>query len=97
MNKLARFYGNQGQPSEAEPIYQQALDLCKQQLGEDLLDVAVCLSNLAKFYDRQNRYSEAELSYNQALELRQRLLGEEHPETRDSINRLQGIRRANFM
>ena len=83
LNNLAALYKNQGRYSEAEPLYQQALELYKRLLGEEHPYVASSLHNLAALYDNQGRYSEAEPLYQQALELTKRLLGEEHPDMAD--------------
>ncbi|MGI2909795.1 tetratricopeptide repeat protein, partial [Tolypothrix sp. VBCCA 56010] len=72
-------YQSQGRYSEAEPLYQKALQLTQRLLGEEHPDVAMSYNNLALLYESQGRYSEAEPLYQKALQLYQRLLGEEHP------------------
>ncbi|MGI2909814.1 tetratricopeptide repeat protein, partial [Tolypothrix sp. VBCCA 56010] len=70
---------SQGRYSEAEPLYQKALQLYQRLLGEEHPHVAMSYNNLAALYQSQGRYSEAEPLYQKALQLTQRLLGEEHP------------------
>ena len=72
LNNLAGLYRNQGRYSEAEPLYQQALEIRKRLLGEEHPDVASSLNNLAGLYDNQGRYSDAEPLYQQALELHEK-------------------------
>ncbi len=81
-------YESQGRYEEAEPLYLQALELCKRLLGDNHPDVATSLNNLALLYESQGRYEEAEPLYLQALELRKRLLGDNHPDVATSLNNL---------
>ncbi|MDJ0677882.1 MAG: tetratricopeptide repeat protein [Calothrix sp. MO_167.B42] len=91
LNNLAYLYYSQGMYSEAEPLYQHALQMGKQLLGESHTDVATNLNNLALLYDSQGRYSEAEPLYQQALQMRKRLLGESHTDVATSLNNLAGL------
>ena len=86
--RTAYYLYERGRYSEAEPLYQQALEMRKRLLGEEHPDVAGSLNNLAGLYRSQGRYSEAEPLYQQALEMRKRLLGEEHPSVATSLNDL---------
>jgi len=91
LNNLAGLYSSQGRYEEAEPLYEQALELSQRLLGENHPDVATSLNNLAYLYSSQGRYEEAEPLYEQALELRQRNLGENHPDVARSLNNLAGL------
>ena len=75
-------YNNQGRYSEAEPLYQQALELRKKLLGEEHPDVATSLNNLAGLYNNQGRNSEAEPLYQEAIIIATKTLGENHPNTK---------------
>ncbi|WP_392480246.1 tetratricopeptide repeat protein [Nostoc sp. C110] len=86
--KLAWFYQGQGLYQQAEPWLQQCVELTKNRLGLEHLDVATSLNNLAQLYDFTGRYSEAEPLYQQALELRKRLLGEEHTDVATTLSYL---------
>ncbi len=88
LNNLAFLYRSQGRYSEAESLYQQALQMKKRLLGESHPSVATSINNLAFLYRSQGRYSEAEPLYQQALEMRKRLLGESHPDVAASLNNL---------
>ena len=63
----------------AEPLYVQALEIRKAELGDRHPDTAQGLNNLALLYDSQGRYGEAEPLYVQALEIRKAELGDRHP------------------
>ncbi len=94
LNKLALVCYSQGRYAEAEPLYQQALELRQRLLGEEHPAVAHSLNNLANLYKSQGRYAEAEPLYQQALELSQRLLGEEHPDVAATLNNLANLYRS---
>ena len=85
-------YYSQGRYSEAEPLFQQALALYKQLLGEAHPDVAQSLNNLAFLYANQGLYQQAEPLLVQALELCTRLLGSEHPNTQSVQQGLEILR-----
>ncbi|MDZ8185459.1 MAG: tetratricopeptide repeat protein [Nostoc sp. ChiSLP02] len=87
-SNLAGLYRATGRYSEAEPLYQQALQLRKRLLGENNPVYATSLNNLAGIYKSTGQYSKAELLYQQALELRKRLLGENHIDFVASLNNL---------
>ena len=76
---------------EAEPLYEQALQLRRDVLGETHPSTLVSLNNLAGLYESQGRYGEAEPLYEQALQLRRDVLGETHPSTLVSLNNLAGL------
>ena len=92
--RTAYYLYERGRYSEAEPLYQQALEMRKRLLGDEHPDVASSLNNLANLYDSQGRYTEAEPLYQQALEMRKRLLGDEHPSVASSLNNLAALYRS---
>ncbi|MGF1975945.1 MAG: tetratricopeptide repeat protein, partial [Nostoc sp. CmiSLP01] len=63
------------------PLFQQALTLRSNLLGESHPDVAASFNNLALLYDSQGRYSEAEPLLQQALDILEHRLGANHPNT----------------
>jgi CHAT domain-containing protein len=87
-NSLARLYVTQGRYGETEPLYQESLDINREQLGERHPDVAISLNNLAGLYQAQGRYGEAEPLYQESLNIRQEQLGERHPAVAASLNNL---------
>ena len=81
LNNLAVLYQSQGRYGEAEPLFEQALQLRREVLGERHPDTLTSLNNLAGLYERQGRYGEAEPLYEQALQLSREVLGDSHPDT----------------
>ncbi len=88
LDRLARVYELQGRYSEAEPLYVEALEIYRTELGERHPSTASSLNNLALLYRSQGRYSEAEPLYVEALEIYRTELGERHPSTASSLNNL---------
>src|SRR6266567_3242893 len=72
----------------AEPLYQRALRIREQQVGEMHPQVAIALNGLAQLYYEQGKYAEAELLYQQALRIREQQLGLEHLRVAYSLNNL---------
>ncbi len=91
LDNLAGLYHSQGRYSEAEPFYQEALAITKEQLGDNHPDTTVSLNNLALLYKSQGRYTEAEPLYQEALAIRREQLGDNHPSTATSLNNLAGL------
>jgi tetratricopeptide (TPR) repeat protein len=94
LNQAGLFLHYQGRYGEAEPLYQQALAIMRERLGEQHPDTATSLNNLAGLYQAQGRYDEAEPLYQQALAIRKARLGEQHPHTATSLNNLAGLYQA---
>ena len=69
LNKQAYTYQEQGRYAEAEPLYEQALDIFRQVYGEQHPHVATSLNNLAALYRSQGRSAEAEPLFLQALDI----------------------------
>ena len=85
---IAELYNAQGRYIEAEPLYQQILEIRQNLLGKISLQVAQSLHSLAELYRSQGRYTEAEPLYQQALGQRQHLLGKNHLQVAQSLNDL---------
>jgi tetratricopeptide (TPR) repeat protein len=94
-NQTGFFLYEQGHYAEAEPLYTQALDIYRSQLGPDHPDTAQSLNNLAGLYYAQGRYSEAEMLYLQSIAILYQQLGETHPNTQaglgNFVNLLQQV------
>jgi tetratricopeptide (TPR) repeat protein len=66
----------------AEPLYQQALEISRQVLGEQHPDFARSLNNLAGLYYSTGRFEQAEPLFRQAMEVFRQVLGPNHPHTK---------------
>lgn len=89
LNNLALLYLEQGRYKQAEPLFQQALEL-RQRFIKDHPSVADSLTNLGDLYYSLGEYKRAESLFQQALEMRKRLLGD-HPAIADSLNNLAAL------
>ncbi|MEA5499578.1 FxSxx-COOH system tetratricopeptide repeat protein [Limnoraphis robusta] len=88
---LGRFYEGQGFYSQAEPWYENFLNITQNRLGQQHPDVATSLNNLANLYYSQGKYEEAEPLYQQALEMYRQLLGQQHPYVATSLKNLASL------
>jgi tetratricopeptide (TPR) repeat protein len=91
----------QGRYDAAEPLFQEALQLSKDLLGDCSATlrerhpaVALSLNNLAVLRYNQTRFAEAEPLLLQALEMRQQVLGNAHPDTLSTQQSLASLRQA---
>ena len=73
---------NLGEYTQAEPLYEQALEISRRVLGDDHPDTAGSLNNLAVFYYAQRHFAQAEPLLKEAVEIAERVLGAEHPDTK---------------
>ncbi|MCH8269351.1 MAG: tetratricopeptide repeat protein, partial [Acidobacteria bacterium] len=88
LNNWAEVYRDQGQYTEAELLYQRALEIREKALGPEHPDVAVSLNNLAEMYHTQGKYGEAESLFLRSLAIREKVLGPEHPDVDGSLNNI---------
>ncbi|HZR39455.1 MAG TPA: tetratricopeptide repeat protein, partial [Ktedonobacteraceae bacterium] len=103
LDNLANSHLRQGRYAEAEPLYIQAIDICKQRFGLDHLITATYLNKLANVYVRQGKYivypdrlwkskvSRAQPLYEHALSSRKRYLDAKHPDIADTLNALANM------
>jgi tetratricopeptide (TPR) repeat protein len=95
LNNLADLYDRQGRYEEAEPLFQQALTIREQVLGEAHPDTAQSVWRLAVISRRQRHYQEAMSLYQRALSIYKQTLGETHLRTqslqRDYISLLRAM------
>jgi hypothetical protein len=88
---LARTAGarrSHGRFSEAERLYQRALDLAEAVFGEPHLEVASILNNLALLKEAEGKFREAERFCRRAWRMREEILGADHPDTATAIDHL---------
>ena len=74
-------YKSQGRYSEAEALYQKALQLRQRLLGQEHPLVTESYNNLRKLYDSQGMHTKAEPLYIKALEIAELSLGVGHLST----------------
>ncbi|NET81364.1 MAG: tetratricopeptide repeat protein [Moorea sp. SIO1F2] len=85
---LAQFYLGKGTYDQAQPWYQQCLEITRSRLGDDHPYVGAILNNLGEIYRLMGRYDLAEPLSQQALEMRKQLVGHHHPDVVTSLNNL---------
>jgi tetratricopeptide (TPR) repeat protein len=88
LNQAGRYLYKRARYAEAEPLYQQALRICEQQLGANHPTTAGNLNNLALLYQAQGKYAEAEPLLKRALRSCEQQLGVGHPNAATSLNNL---------
>jgi CHAT domain-containing protein len=77
INNLAELYKSQGKYSAAEPLYEEALAICRRLFADrDHNSLATSINNLASLYESQGKYSAAEPLYEEALAMRRRLFAD---------------------
>ena len=77
-----------GRFSEAEAVFTQIIETCKEELGEWHPDSRAVISDLASTYWNQGRWDEAEKLEVQLMELTREALGEKHTNTLTSMSNL---------
>ena len=91
LNVSGSYLLHRGRHAEAEPLWQRALEIQEQQLGQDHPNTATSLNNLALLYRAQGRYAEAEPLLQRALAIREQQLGQDHPNTAMSLDSLGNL------
>ena len=77
-----------GSYAEAEPLYEQVLEILKKLYWPEHPAVATSLNNLAALYTDQRKYAKAEPLHRRALAIREKHLSPEHPDIAQSRNNL---------
>jgi tetratricopeptide (TPR) repeat protein len=76
LNQVGKIYDDRSRWPEAEPLYLEALAICRELFGSSANnDLATRLNNLANLYKSQGRWTEAEPLYLEALAIRRELFG----------------------
>jgi len=91
LNNLGRVYNFLGEYEKAELLYEKALKIREELLGEKHSDTARSYNNLANVYHLKGEYEKAELLYEKALKISEEVLGEKHPDTASSYNNLASL------
>jgi len=90
-NQMGVYLMSRAAYSDAEPLYQRALDIKEALLGNYHPDVATSLNNLGEVLQAQGKYAEAEPLYRRALDIREAQLGKDHPDVANSLNSLASL------
>jgi tetratricopeptide (TPR) repeat protein len=77
-----------GQYDRALPLYENALEILKSELGDRHPNTAISLNNLAKLYQSMGYYDRALQSLEAALEILKSELGDRHPDTAACLGNL---------
>jgi len=94
LNNLAALYQSQGRYAEAQPLYQQALEMTKRLFVGDHPDIAQSLNNLAVLLAATHRYPEAFERMKEAAAMENRLISQAFAASseRDRLAYLQTIK-----
>ena len=90
---LAKFYVARNQHSEAEPLFQRALEIYEEDRSPRSY-LPHHLHEFAKFYEAQGKYEPAEILYRRALEVSEELHGADSSFTARALDDLAGFCRA---
>jgi tetratricopeptide (TPR) repeat protein len=94
LNNLAALYYAMGRYEAAEPLYVEALEIKKAELGNWHPSTATSLNNLAVFYANVKQFDRALPLLEEALSIRQAVLPAEHPDILSTQESLVILRRA---
>jgi tetratricopeptide (TPR) repeat protein len=88
LNQSAGLHETLGRAGEAEPVYVEALEMCRSLFKGDHPDIADSLNNLALCRKTLGRAAEAEPMHEEALAMRRRLFTGDHSDIAESLNNL---------
>jgi tetratricopeptide (TPR) repeat protein len=86
LTRLGYYLKRRGRYEEAERLYQHALELGSQAVGEEHPVYAETLFRLGDLLHMRGSYAEAELHYQHALKIREQVLGPDHPDVALSLH-----------
>ncbi len=87
---LAKFYVAQHRYSEAEPLFQRALEIYEEDRGPNSY-LPHHLQEFAKLYEAREKYASAEQLYRRALEICEQSRGANSPSTVQALDSLAGF------
>ncbi len=88
LNRVGYYLKRRGRYDEAERLYQHALELGTQVVGEEHPVYAEALFRLGDLFHMRGNYAAAEQCYQRALEIRERVLGPDHPDVALSLHNI---------
>jgi tetratricopeptide (TPR) repeat protein len=91
MNTLGLLLCERGDLKNAEPLLRDALQMRRNLLGDQHVDVATSMSNLGGLLVEKRELQEAEQLYRRALEIVREQLGEDHPAVAGILNNLANV------
>jgi tetratricopeptide (TPR) repeat protein len=80
-----------GDFTEAEKVYERALDVQRRRRGTDHPDLVTSLRGLARLHLSRGNAAAAQVRFRQALEIRINGLGDNHPDTAESLSDLASL------
>ena len=93
-NQAGFFLESQGRYGDAEPLYVEALEIRKSELGDRHPDTAGSLFNLAALYHQTERHQQALPLIQDAIAIYMSVFGADHPTTQAAQSWLQAIKQA---
>jgi len=81
MVTMGEVYWSLGLYSEAQPLFERALDTRRRILGPEHPDTLTTMERLARTEERLGKYPEAEKLMQASFDVRSRVLGPDHPDT----------------
>jgi tetratricopeptide (TPR) repeat protein len=94
LNNLAALYHGTDRYAEAEPLYREASEICRETFGEAHPHYAASLNNLAGIEHSLGHFDQAGALYRRALEIGERAHGEHHPSLALGWTNLAGLHAA---
>jgi tetratricopeptide (TPR) repeat protein len=88
IDRVATMLQAQGKLVEAEALFREALDACRETLGDRHPSTLVSIGNMALLLKAQGKLVEAEALYREDLDASRETLGDRHPSTLVSINNM---------
>jgi len=92
LHEQAEAFTGQGNRTEAEAAYREALAIRRKLFGNEDRDVAVAIYDLATLLEYgQSKFEEAESLYREALAIRRKLYSDEHYQVADTLDALARV------
>ena len=91
LHMLANLYNDMGRAVEAEPLYQEVLEIDTRLFGPDHPEVALVLNNQGECLRGQGHLTEAKANHERALAIRKKVLKPDHPDVAQSLNNLANV------
>jgi tetratricopeptide (TPR) repeat protein len=88
MNQEAETLLDQGKYTQAQPLFEKALEIRRRVLTDDHPDTTDSYSNVAYNLHAQGKYAQAQPLFEKALEIKRRLLTDDHPNTSAGYNQV---------